>query len=152
MSSNELVSTMFSNSLTREISNGIVNANGRKYASPNADDTLINIQNSYKELLGKMGEVVLAMKYNNYSNMIAEATHYKIGLELLFRKITKKMKLVTSSSNVNFSELNELKIMQLNLCVLWNHIDGLTYNRKGGSINKSKKSRRHSKNKKSRRH
>ena len=137
--------------LTHEVVDGIVNSDGRKYASPNGVETFENIQNSYKQLVDNLGAVVLSISNNDTSNIMAEATYYKVGIELLFRKLMKRTGIITGFSKVNATEFHDLKLMQLNLSVLWNHIDGLLPF-KGGTKNKSKTSRRHTKNKKSRRH
>ena len=161
-----------SRTYTVDPTNGIFSATNRighkstldriknKYYPANQLYSLFDLQNSYKQLLDKMGELTLSTQYYNTSNIKKEIHNYKTSLELLFIKVVKKLSSIDRP--VNQFEYNEIEIMKTNLGVLWENANGklstpfvfTSYKIRGGK-NKSKKSKKsimYKKNKKSRKH
>ena len=141
---------------------GDKSANG--YLETNEYYSLFDLQNSYKQLLDKIGEITLSTQYYNTSNIQKETQNYKTSIELLFLKVLKKLSSLTSKSKQNPFEYDELTIMKINLGVLWTYTNGklstpytaLYYlPERGGKRNKSKKYKKsimYKKNNKSRKH
>ena len=134
-----------------------------RYFPTNEYYSLFDLQNSYKQLLDKMGEITLGTQYYNTSNIQKETHNYKTSLELLFLKVVKKLSSI--DRQINPFEYNEVNIMKINLGVLWNYTNGklstpstaisYTLSNRGGKRNKSKKYKKsimYKKNNKSRKH
>jgi hypothetical protein len=144
------------NYATQSLSKLALNNSINKYYS------LFDLQNSYKQLLDKIGEITLSTQYYNTSNIQKETHNYKTSLELLFLKVLKKLSSI--DSKINPFEYNEVNIMKKNLGVLWNYTNGklstpstaiYTLSNRGGKRNKSKKYKKsimYKKNNKSRKH
>ncbi len=134
----------------------------KKYLPTDEYYSLFDLQNSYKQLLDKIGEITLSTQYYNTSNIQKETHNYRTSLELLFLKVLKKLSGINSQTNP--FEYNEVNIMKINLGVLWNYTNGklstpstaiYTLPIRGGKRNKSKKYKKsimYKKNNKSRKH
>ena len=139
-----------------------LNKSKNRYFPTNGYYSLFDLQNSYKQLLDKIGEITLSTQYYNTSNIQKETHNYKTSLELLFLKVLKKLSSI--DSQINPFEYNEVNIMKKNLGVLWNYTNGklstpstaiYTVSTSGGKRNKSKKYKKsimYKKNNKSRKH
>ena len=154
-----------SRTYTVDPTNGIFSATNRighkstldriknKYYPANQLYSLFDLQNSYKQLLDKMGELTLSTQYYNTSNIKKEIHNYKTSLELLFIKVVKKLSSIDRT--VNQFEYNEIDIMKTNANgKLSTPFVFTSYKIRGGK-NKSKKSKKsimYKKNKKSRKH
>jgi hypothetical protein len=149
-------------SATHPLAKSASNKSTTKYFPTNEYYSLFDLQNSYKQLLDKIGEITLSTQYYNTSNIQKETHNYKTSLELLFLKVLKKLSSI--DSKINPFEYNEVNIMKKNLGVLWNYTNGklstpstaiYTLSNRGGKRNKSKKYKKsimYKKNNKSRKH
>jgi hypothetical protein len=149
-------------SATHPLAKSASNKSTNRYFPTDKYYSLFDLQNSYKQLLDKIGEITLSTQYYNTSNIQKETHNYKTSLELLFLKVLKKLSSI--DSKINPFEYNEVTIMKINLGVLWNYTNGklstpstaiYTLSNHGGKRNKSKKYKKsimYKKNNKSRKH